>query len=108
VLTNTIKRQITLTYKQIKNLGSVFKLYKKKFKQREIGVFELYAVKNNLLNERIKLLTLTGYLLPHFSSNLSNSNSADSLLIALYTGFKSFINSFWFFEATYFKEFIIW
>ncbi|MHB1661060.1 MAG: TolC family protein [bacterium] len=55
---NAIKRQITLTDKQIKNLESVLKLYKKKFKQREIGVFELYAVKNNLLNERIKLLTL--------------------------------------------------
>ncbi|MHB1661119.1 MAG: TolC family protein [bacterium] len=55
---NAIKRQITLTRKQIKNLESVLKLYKKKFKQREIGIFELYAVKNNLLNERIKLLNL--------------------------------------------------
>ena len=55
---NAIKRQIALTDKQIKNLESVLKLYKKKFKQREIGIFELYAVKNNLLNERIKLLNL--------------------------------------------------
>ncbi len=55
---NSLKHSIALTHKQIKNLESALKLYKKKFKQREIGIFELYAVKNNLLNERIKLLNL--------------------------------------------------
>jgi outer membrane protein TolC len=55
---NTVKRQIALTDKQIKNLESAYKLYKKEFKRREIGIFEFYALKNNLFNERIKLLTL--------------------------------------------------
>ena len=55
---NNLKRQIALTGKQIKNLEISFKSYKKEFKSREIGVFEFYTLKNNLLNERIKLLTL--------------------------------------------------
>ena len=49
-----------------------------------------------------------GYFLPHFSSNLSSSISASSLVKAWYTDLSSLANCFWFADPINRKLFLIW
>ncbi|KXA08407.1 hypothetical protein HMPREF3217_01375 [Finegoldia magna] len=52
--------------------------------------------------------THIGYFLPHFSSKIPRFVNAKSSIGALYTAFKSFVNSLMSLYDTYFVEFLIW
>lgn len=53
-----ILSQIILAKNTLKNLDRLFKVYKNEFNKREIGMFKMSSIENNLLDEQIKLIIL--------------------------------------------------